>query len=49
MPPNRKIKIIAEASLVIDVSDHSAGKNPHYKTGEDAINPFFEHGRNLIE
>ena len=34
---------------VIDVSDHSAGKNPYYEAKKDAIKPFFEHGGNLIE
>ena len=38
-----------EVTEVIDISDHSAGKNPYYKAEKDAIKPFFEHGGNLIE
>ncbi len=38
-----------EVTEVIDISDHSAGENPYYKTKKDAIKPFPEHGGNLIE
>ena len=34
---------------VIDISDHSAGENPYYKSPEDTVKPFTEHGGNLIE
>lgn len=47
--PDGKIKIIADPSLVIDNSDHSAGKNPYYKPGRDAAEPYPEHGGSLIE
>jgi Fe-S cluster biogenesis protein NfuA len=38
-----------EVTEVIDVSDHSAGKNPYYKPGRDAAEPYPEHGGGLIE
>jgi Fe-S cluster biogenesis protein NfuA len=38
-----------EVTEVIDISDHAAGKNPYYKSKKDAVEPFFEHGGNLIE
>lgn len=34
---------------VIDISDHSAGENPYYKSPKDTVKPFTEHGGNLIE
>ncbi len=40
---------LPEVTEVIDVSDHSAGKNPYYKPGRDAAKPYTEHGGSLIE
>ena len=38
-----------EVTGVIDISDHSAGENPFYRSRKDADKPYPEHGGNLIE
>lgn len=38
-----------EVSEIIDISDHSAGKNPYYKSLKNPVKRFPEHGGDLIE
>ena len=40
---------LPKVTEVIDISDHSAAKNPYYGPQRDAVKPFPEHAGNLIE